>query len=210
MALHWPIIRPFMRPRNPILFLLVLALAGCTTVTVLNDASKWTIDLASSEPTPSGPCRIYDDLGRLMLTGTLSDGKMDGTWTSFSSQGARLPLLKWSYRNSLRNGLVQMWYGPLAYPEASGHLNTEGTFLDGAYDGTVTAYYPSGAKKSMRMYDRGTLKNCRYWSPEGVEHSATEAVAEANRETKADLDYIASEEDGVTRALAQAHRKIAQ
>jgi hypothetical protein len=175
---------------------------------VLNDASNWTVELTSSEPSPSGPCKIYDDLGRLMYEGTLSAGKMDGTWTSFSSQGAQLPLLKWSYRNGLRNGQVQMWYGPLGYPEASGHLNTEGIFLDGAYNGTVTAYYPFGAKKTVRVYDHGTLKSCQYWSPEGVEYSPTEAVTEANRETELDMRYIAADEDAVTRALAQTHRKI--
>src|SRR2546426_12839446 len=71
-----------MNSRNFSLALLALTLAGCVTPTVLNDASKWTIELASSEPSPSGPCRIYDDLHRLMLDGTLASGKMDGTWTS--------------------------------------------------------------------------------------------------------------------------------
>jgi hypothetical protein len=197
-----------MKTLNITLVLLALTLAGCTTFTVLNDASNWTIELASSEPSPSGSCKVYDDLGRLMLEGMLSAGKMDGTWTSFSSQGVRLPLLRWAYRDGARNGPVQMWYGPLAYPEASGHLNTEGTFLDGVYDGTVTTYYPSGTKISVRIYDHGTLKSCQYWSPEGVEHSSAEAVAEANRETQSDLRYITSEEDSVTRALAQAHRRI--
>jgi antitoxin component YwqK of YwqJK toxin-antitoxin module len=103
-----------------------------------------------------------------------------------------------------------MWYGPLGYPEASGRLNTEGIFLDGAYNGTVTAYYPSGAKKTVRVYDHGILKSCQYWSPEGVEYSPTEAVTEANRETESDMRYIAADGDGVTRALAQAHRKIQQ
>jgi len=197
-----------MKTLNVTLVLLALTLAGCTTFTVLNDASQWTIELASSEPLPSGSCKIYDDLDRLMLEGTLSAGKMDGTWTSFSSQGDRLPLLKWSYRNGMRNGPVQMWYGPLAYPAASGHLNTEGTFLNGVYDGAVTAYYPSGAKRCVRVYDHGTLKSCQYWSPEGIEYSTSEAVTEANRETQSDLLYIATEEDVVTRSLAQAHRKI--
>jgi hypothetical protein len=177
--------------------------------TVLNDEpSKWTIELISSEALPSGPCRIYDALGRLMLDGTLATGKMDGGWTAFTSRGDKV--VAWSYHNGQRNGPVQMWYGPFAYPEANGRLNVEGSFLDGAYNGVVKGYYPSGAKTSVRVYDRGTLTNCQYWSAEGAEFSSSEAVIEANRETKADLDYIALLENNVIRSLTQAHRKIRQ
>jgi len=147
-------------------------------------------------------------LGRLMLEGTLSAGKMDGTWTAFSSQGSRLHLVAWSYQNGLRNGPVQMWYGPLAYPEASGRLNVDGMFHDGVYDGAVTSYYPSGARRTARIYDHGTLKQCQYWSPAGSEFSPAAAAAEADRETKSDLAYVASMEDEVARSLARAHRKI--
>ena len=143
-----------------------------------------------------------------MLDGTLVAGKMDGTWTSYSSQGARLPLLRCSYRDGVRNGPVQMWYGPLAYPFASGRLNTEGTFLDGVYDGTVTAYYPSGTKRTVRLYDHGTLRSCHYWSPDGMEYFTSDAASEVKREKEADLRYIAVEEDTVTQALAQARRNI--
>jgi hypothetical protein len=173
-----------------------------------DDPSKWTIELTSSEALPSGPCRIYDASGRLMLEGTLAAGKMDGNWTAFTSRGDKI--VAWSYHNGQRNGSVQMWYGPFAYPEANGRLNVEGAFLDGAYDGIVKSYYPSGAKISVRVYDRGTLTNCQYWSAEGVEFSSSEAVVEANHETKADLDYIALLENNVTRSLSQAHRRIRQ
>jgi hypothetical protein len=187
--------------------LLALLFAGCAPFTVQDDVSKRTVELTSSEPSPSGHCRIYDELGRLMLEGTLSSGKMDGTWTSFSSQ-SKLPLATWSFHNGLRNGTVQMWYGPLAYPGASGHINTEGTFLDGVYDGKVTSYYSDGSKRAERIYDHGVLKNCQYWSPDGTEFSKAEAIAEGNRETKSDMIYLASLENSVTQSLAQAHRKI--
>src|SRR2546426_970711 len=129
-----------MNGRNLSLALFALTLAGCVTPTVLNDANKWTIELASDEASPSGPCRIYDDLHRLMLDGTLASGKMDGSWTSTGSDGTRLAT--WSYRQGVRHGAVQMWYGALRYPGAGGHLKLEGTFADGEYDGTVTRYYP--------------------------------------------------------------------
>ena len=177
--------------------------------TVLDDGpSKWTIKLTSSEALPSGSCRIYDALGRLMLDGTLAAGKMDGAWTAFTSRGGKI--VAWSYHNGQRNGPVQMWYGSFAYPDANGRLTDEGTFLDGTYNGVVKSYYPSGAKQSVRMYDHGILKSSQCWSPEGVEYSAGEAVTEANRETEADMKYIASFEDSVTRALAQAKRKTQQ
>src|SRR5207249_4868483 len=101
--------------RDFILALLALTLVGCRTVSVSSDASKWTIELASSEPSPSGPCRIYDDLHRLMLDGSLLSGKMDGTWTSTGSDGSRLAT--WSYREGVRHGPLKMWYGALVIPK---------------------------------------------------------------------------------------------
>src|SRR2546425_7737039 len=104
--------------RDFILALLTLTFVGCSTISVSSDASKWTIELSSSESLPSGPCRIYDEEDRVMLEGTLTSGKMDGTWTSFGSNGDRLAV--WSYREGVRSGPVQMWYGPLAYPKGRG------------------------------------------------------------------------------------------
>src|SRR6202044_940158 len=115
--------------------------------------------------------------------------------TAFTSRGDKI--VEWSYYNGQRSGSVKMWYGPFAYPEADGRLNVEGTFLDGEYNGVIKGYYPSGTKTSVRVYDRGTLTNCQYWSAEGVEFSFSEAVTEANRETKADMDYLALLENEV-------------
>ncbi len=185
---------------------LAFTLVGCRTVSVSSDASKWTIELASSEPLPSGPCRIYDDEDRLMLEGTLASGKMVGTWTSFGSNGDRLAV--WSYRDGVRSGPVQMWYGPLAYPKARGRRKLDGAFLDGDYEGTVTRYYPSGARQSVRVYERKVLTSTRYWSPDGVEKSGASAAAEAASELKADMTYLATLEDMVARSLAQARRKV--
>jgi hypothetical protein len=195
-----------MNARNILLALLALALAGCMTPIVLNDASKWTIELSSSEVSPSGSCRIYDDLHRLMLDGTLASGKMDGTWTSTGSDGTRLAM--WSYRQGVRQGAIQMWYGALRYPEASGHLKLEGTFADGVYDGTVTRYYPSGTKQSVRVYERGILKSSQYWSPGGAEASPSTAAREADFEHKQDMAYLSMLEDMVARSLAQAQREV--
>ena len=139
--------------RKLALVFLALALAGCTTITAPNDASKWTIELASSDALPSGPCRVYDEMHRLMLEGTLAAGKMDGTWTHWGSQGDRYGV--WSYHQGVRSGPVQMWYTPFANPDARGRLKLEGTFLDGGYEGTVTRYYPSGTSECVRVYERG-------------------------------------------------------
>ncbi len=195
-----------MNARNFSLALLALTLAGCKNQTVLNDASKWTIELESSGSPPSGACRIYDDLHRLMLEGTLTSGKMDGTWISTGSDGTQLAV--WSYRRGVRHGPVRMWYSALDDPEASGHFKLEGTFADGQYDGTVTRSYPSGANQSVRVYERKALKSAQYWSPNGVEKPAADAMAEAASELKADLTYLATLEDMVRRALAQAQRKV--
>lgn len=195
-----------MNARDLSLVLLALTLTGCVTPTVLNDASKWTIELASSEASPSGQCRIYDDLHRLMLEGSLLSGKMDGTWTATGSDGTRLVV--WSYRQGVRSGPVQMWYSALRYPEARGYLKLEGTFVDGAYDGTVTRYYQSGTRQSVRVYERGLLRSSQYWSPSGAEQSAASAKVEAESEHRADMTYLAMFEDMVVRSLAQARREV--
>lgn len=174
--------------------------------TVLNDASKWTIDVASSEPSPSGPCRIYDDLHRLMLEGTLASGKMDGNWTSTGSNGTRLAT--WSYRQGVRHGPIEMWYGPLSYSGAGGHIKLEGTFVDGSYDGTVTRFYPSGTRQSVRVYEHGILRSSQSWSQGGSKASPSAAMQEAEFEQKQDMAYLSTLEDMVARSLVQAHREI--
>ena len=195
-----------MNARNISLVIPALILAGCVTLTAPNDASKWTVEAASADSTPSGPCRIYDEMHRLMLEGTLAAGKMDGTWTMFGSDGGRLSVS--SYREGVLNGPVQMWYGFLAHPEARGRLKLEGTFAGGVYEGAVVRYYPSGMRQSLRVYEHGALKSSRYWSPAGVEQSAASANANADFELQADSKYMAAVADTVTRSLAQAHRDI--
>lgn len=195
-----------MNTRTISLALLALTLAECATPTVLNDATKWTIELASAEPSSSGACRIYDDLHRLMLDGTLASGKMDGSWTSTGSDGTRLAT--WSYRQGVRHGPVKMWYGGLRFPEARGHLKLEGTFSEGDYNSSVTRDYPSGSRQSVRVYEHGVLKSSQCWSPVGAEVSPATAAKEADSEHKQDMACLNNLEDMVRRSLAQARREI--
>ena len=186
--------------------LLALSLAGCLTPPGLNDASKWTIELASSESSPSGACRIYDESHRLTLQGALISGKMDGTWTLFGSDGTRT--MVWSYRQGVHNGPVQMWFGAFSYPEARGRLKLEGSFTNGEYDGTLTRYYPSGARQSVCVYVHGVLKTSQSFSPSGEEAPAASASKQAAWELDRDRIYLSLIEDAVARALAQAHREV--
>lgn len=188
-----------------------LLVAGCVTMPGLrlpDDASQWTIELTSTNGLPNGPCAIFDQLDRKMLEGNLAEGKMDGIWRGYASTGDKV--IECSYRAGVRNGPVKMWYGPFAYPEAVGRLNVEGEFVDGAYSGLVKSYYTSGVKMTLREYDHGTLMKCRYLSAEGWDYSFKKAMAEGRREDKADLVYLASQDDIVTRSLAQARRVVRQ
>jgi len=173
---------------------------------VTTDSSNWTIELASSNSPPSGPCKIYDRQQRLMLEGMLASGKMDGTWTSFGSNGDRLAVL--SYHQGIRNGPVEMWYGAFAFPEAAGHRKLDGTFVDGDYEGTVTRYYPSGARQGERVYEHKALKGARFWLPNGTAKPVAAAMSEAESDHKADMTYLAKLEDMVAQSLAHAQRKI--
>jgi len=170
-----------------------------------NDASKWTIEVASADLKPTGPIRIYDEHNRLMLDGSLVAGQMDGTWTAWSSFGERLVI--WRYRAGVRNGSILMWYGRLAFPEAAGRLKLEGAFLDGNYDGAVTTYHPSGARNSVRIYKNGTIENARCWAPDGTEQTPAFAADIAADGHKADMHYLGLMEGMVTRSLAQAERR---
>ena len=172
-----------------------------------NDASLWTIELSSTELFPSGSCRIYDDSHRLMLEGTLKSGKMDGTWTSVGSDGAKL--MVWSYQLGIRNGPVQMWYGAFRYPDAAGRLKLVGVFANGQYDGEVIRYYPSGDREIVRIYEHGVHKSSRYWFPNGIESSTEIANKAADFNHQADLDYYEMQEDMLASALKKAHRIIA-
>ncbi len=197
-----------MNPRLRFLGFFLLIFAGCMAPgvpVVPNDASKWTIEVTSSDPKPTGPIRIFDEQNRLMLDGSLVAGQMDGTWTGWSSQKDRLVI--WTYRAGVRNGPIQMWYGRFAIPEAAGRLKLEGAFLDGKYDGAVTRNHPSGARRSVRIYKNGTIESARCWAPDGTEQTPAFTADVAAEEHKADMLYLEQLEGIVTRSLAQAHRR---
>jgi hypothetical protein len=189
----------------PTALLLVVSLTACVSVPGPSGASQWTIELASAAPAPDGPCKIYDELNHLMLEGRLVAGKMDGVWTAWGSGGDRLAVLP--YKNGVRSGAFQMWYGPFGDPTARGKLKLEGSFENGVFDGTVTRYFPSGAKRSIRIYGKGALASAHYWSPEGVELSPAEAGKAAAEELISDERYLTALEAMVPQALAQARRK---
>jgi hypothetical protein len=186
--------------------LLVLLLAACASAPEPSGASKWTIELVSLAPSPDGQCKIYDDANRLMLEGKLVDGKMDGIWTAWGSSGDRLAVLP--YLSGVRNGRFQMWYGPLGDPAARGRLKLEGSFDHGSLQGAVTRYFPTGSRRSIRIYENGVLTSARYWSPEGVELSPSEAQKAAADELISDMQYVGALEGMVPQALAQARRKV--
>lgn len=192
--------------RTYILALLILVFAGCATPVVISDASRWTIEVASSDAKPSGLIRIYDDMGRLMLEGSLISGQMDGTWTAWSSQKDRLA--EWSYRAGVRNGPVKMWYGRMVYPDALGRLKLEGTFHDGNFDGPVTRYHATGSRRTVRIYEQGKIISAQCWAPDGTEQPPGFTTEVAAEEHKGDMLYLGELEGIVTRSLVQAHRRI--
>ena len=186
--------------------LLVLLFAGCVAPGVNIDASKWVIDVASNDAAPTGPIKIYDSQNRLMLDGSLVAGKMDGTWTAWTSDGERVVI--WHYRNGLRHGPIQMWYGRFAYPEAAGRLKLEGDFEDGHYEGKVTRYHASGARRSVRLYEQGVIKSAQCWGPDGTEQPPALTAEVAAEEHKGDMTYLENLEGMVPTSLAQAQRRI--
>lgn len=168
------------------------------------EPSQWSIELSRPGRPESGPCRIYDSRHRLMMAGVLHEGKMDGKWTSFASDGSRLAEM--SFRAGVPDGPVIMWFGPFAYPDARGRVKLSGVFRNGKFDGVVTRYHPSGSKRCVRRYDHGVLVQAQLWSPDGVKQPAAWAEREAVDELKADRTYVNDLETIVRQALAKARR----
>jgi hypothetical protein len=185
----------------------ILFLSGCVTPPVGSDVAKWKIELASAEEPPSGPCRIYDAAGRLMLSGSLDAGAMDSEWHGTTSDGTRV--LTVTYRKDVRQGPVRMWYGPFEFPESRTHLKLEGLFENNQYHGEVIRYRQgTGARHSVRIYNKGVLQSAKAWKADGSEASASEAKTLANLEHERDIRYFAEFEQMVRRALREARREI--
>ena len=186
---------------------LVLTISACSaSAPTQRVVGVGSIEVASSDPLPSGPCRVFDELHRLMLEGTLAAGKMDGTWVATGSDGTKV--MEWNYRQGVRHGRVKMWYSGMRDRSEAGKPKLEGVMEDGGWVGTVQRTYPSGARQSERVYEHGVLKSNRYWAPNGIEAPPHIAVEEGNFEHEADREYFEFEETTVAHALAEAPREI--
>lgn len=191
------------------LCLLLITLSGCISPSYQSSADSakdWTIELTSNAPLPSGSCSIYDAQHRLMLKGDLFEGKMDGTWISYGSDGGLLASI--TYHQGQKNGPVKMWFSYLSGPSAAGRIKLTGAFVDGEYDGTVTRLYSSGEPQIVRIYKNGIIQSSRYWSQNGQESSKTIASNNAKSFNFQDVQYFGSIENMVTQALDSARREI--
>ena len=170
--------------------------------------SQWTIELPSQAHPQDGSCKIIDDHGNLMLAGVLKNGKMDGEWKAYGSNGDCLVAI--NYADGVRNGKVEMWYGKVAFPDAKGRLKLAGTFSAGSYHGIVTRYFPTGARTSERQYQYGLITKAQYWSSNGAPESSERSLQLEKEEVAADLGYLSQLEQMVPLSLASSRRKYTE
>ncbi len=109
-----------------------------------------------------GKIFFFNERGHLVRLATYKDGLLHGEDEHFFTPQVgdqpdppiRKSRIQW-YRDEIR-GEVEHWY-------RNGSLFSSGTILDGEKDGAFNCYYPNGSISLLEEYEKGVLKNGRYF-----------------------------------------------
>ena len=136
-----------------ILFALAaFALLGCRTHVLLKPVGS-----RSPEGLPVGDFRFLNPYGATQAQGPFKDGKMDGTWVFWDSEGAKTAEL--TYERGVRSGPFRLYYGSFFDPAAAGKLKVTGSFKNGRQVGEHIAYLRSGSVDSRAtIHDNGEIE----------------------------------------------------
>jgi antitoxin component YwqK of YwqJK toxin-antitoxin module len=121
---------------------------------------------------PSGAWESYRADGTLEAKRSFKNGKREGEWTFYDETGQQ-PLRVESYKNGKADGEWKMWFpsgklnrqmtfkngqrdGPALELREDGSKVTEGSYVDGQLDGTVTTWSTDG-RKTVLKYEKGRL-----------------------------------------------------
>jgi antitoxin component YwqK of YwqJK toxin-antitoxin module len=117
----------------------------------------------------------FSQEGYLAYEGDFKDGKPEGLWTTFFSDGK--PRWKGVKKNGLNHGSFTMWY-------ENGRKKLEGTYHEGKKHGPSIAWYENGAKWQQKFYEFGAPSGIwKTWDKNG--NLTSELSHEPTREINA-------------------------
>ncbi len=104
-----------------------------------------------------GPYRKYfEDLPQVQQKGQFTDGRMEGTWTSYYSNGELRERV--AFANNQEEGPFREWHD-------NGKLKAEGTYRNGDNeDGELRLYDENGNLERIMQCDMGVCRTT--WTPE--------------------------------------------
>jgi len=134
-----------------------------------------TVRLAKTSDPVDGSIECRDPDGKLRMAGTFVDGKEDGPWVFYDSQGIKMADLAMK-RGSL-SGSCTFYYSSLAPAGAAGKIQVEFLFDETGRTGYYSAFYPTGKKMIMAELQGRQVKTAHSWDELGkVDNPATTAA----------------------------------
>ncbi|HXS36488.1 MAG TPA: hypothetical protein VN721_07285 [Flavipsychrobacter sp.] len=122
---------------------------------------RMTISYLDSNATiPNGPCTIYYEDGRVLLTGNYYIREMQGIWTEYdSSTGNKIS--EKTFVKNIRNGDYIRWY-------SSGELLERGKYTNNMLDSICITYHRNGQISCIYKYNLDTLQTQVCYGEDGI------------------------------------------
>ena len=120
-----------------------------------------------------------NDSGEIVYKGGFKNGKPEGEWTTFFSDGK--PRWKGIKIDGLNHGTYSMWY-------PSGRKKMDGSFWKGEKDGNEISWHLNGMKWHQRFFSKGTPVGLwKTWDDQG------KLLSEVNYSNSQDLNASANQ-----------------
>ncbi len=155
--------------------------------------------------TLEGSVRFLRPNGSLEGSGGFVNGKLEGPWDAFLSDGQRAITV--TFRAGAADGAVTIYYRT-GDGAPSGTASLEGVVKLTVFEGEVVTWHPDGKKQSERLFENGRLKTARGWGKDGNELAPAAALELANKFTAADLKFIGRCVD-VLQSVATRGKRVA-
>jgi hypothetical protein len=131
-----------------IAFCLLLSALSCYAEKPLR-----AIGARDSSGLPSGEYRVVNTRGDTQAKGTFKAGQMEGLWVFYDSRGTRTAEVRYHRGDAV--GQYRFYFSAFAFPQAAGHLNTNGHLEGGKIVGEHIGYGPDGSLISRAVFNAG-------------------------------------------------------